>query len=62
VCNLHKDGNHNEYSLKLPSKIGKKEFEIVVKMAAESKKQSFKWDRQELKALYIYYRNKIKTI
>jgi hypothetical protein len=31
-------------------------------MAAESKKQSFKWDRQELKALYIYYRDKIKTL
>jgi hypothetical protein len=62
VCNLHKQGNENEYALRLPARIGQKNFETVQIMAAESKKQSFKWDRQELKALYIYYREKIKTL
>jgi hypothetical protein len=48
--------------LRLPARIGKENFETVQKMAAESKQSAFKWDRQELKALYIYYRDKIKTI
>jgi hypothetical protein len=46
----------------LPKRIGAQAFEKLNELAATDKKQDFKWDRQELKALYIYYRDKIKTL
>jgi len=62
ICNLHKDGNENEYRLNLPARIGKTRFKNVERLATESKETEFKWDRQDLKDYYNLYKDLYKEV
>lgn len=59
-CNLRKEGNESEYRVNLPNRIGIDNFNKLNDLAAIEKKTSFKWDKEELKKIRTYYRNKIK--
>lgn len=61
-CNRMNEGNLNEYSISLPKRIGIDLFNELKTKAENSKKKSFKWDREELERLRDYYRNKIKEL
>ena len=61
-CNLKKEGNLNDYQLNLPARIGKYAFQVLQDKAAASKHESFKWDREALKSIRTYYREKTKLI
>ena len=60
VCNLHKDGNFQGYGSGLKFKIGAKMFYEVNQKSVKEKQTDFKWDREELKRIRTYYRNKLK--
>jgi len=57
-CNLHKHGNVLEYDLRLPNRIGIKEYDLL----KESRLKPLKLDIQEVKDLIIVYKNKIKLL
>jgi len=61
-CNRMNEGNLNEYSINLPGRIGLNNFNLLKKQAENSKKKSHKWDREELKELREYYKQKIKQL
>lgn len=47
-CNIHKDGNLDEYKLRLPDRIGQERFDALNKRAELSKRFTKKWSREEL--------------
>ena len=47
-CNLRKDGNHSEYSLRLPNRIGIENYQNLVKLAEIDKQASKVWDIDSL--------------
>tara|TARA_R100000541_G_scaffold20190_1_gene30034 strand:+ start:4658 stop:5185 length:528 start_codon:yes stop_codon:yes gene_type:complete len=57
-CNLHKHGNVLEYSLRLPNRIGVKEYNSL----QESRNIPLKIDITELKELILYYKEKTKQL
>ena len=62
-CNLRKDGNFNEYNLRLPERVGREQFDEITYLAKLDKhNKTFKWDRQELIKLRNYYKLKIKQL
>ena len=61
-CNLMKDGNENQYRIKITKRITKQELTELDQMASDYKKSSFKWDREELKKIRTYYREKLKQL
>lgn len=61
-CNLFKDGNHQEYSVRLEKRIGKKAYLELQELARMDKQTNFKWDKTELKGVREYYKDKIKAL
>jgi len=61
-CNIRKDGNNSEYTVRLPDRIGAKDFEHLNYLASIDKKTNFKWERSNLIEIRKYYREKIKTL
>lgn len=61
-CNLRKEGNLNPYAINLPLRIGQDEFDKLKKRAQADKVNQFKWDREELKKIRKYYRDKLKAL
>lgn len=61
-CNLMKDGNFSEYSLRLPERIGQEEFDKLKERALADKKMVKKWTKEELKQIRIEARKIIKSL
>ncbi len=61
-CNLRKDGSFNEYSLKLPKRIGIENFKELAILAGMEKKTDFKWDRDWIVEKRKYYNQKLKEL
>ena len=61
-CNMRKEGNESEYRVNLPKRIGEDKFKALNDLAAQEKKNDFKWDREVLSEKNKYYRAKIKEI
>ena len=61
-CNIHREGNIENYAVRLPLRIGKDKFKEINDLAAMSKKMNHKWDRGELKEIISYYITKIKNL
>jgi hypothetical protein len=61
-CNLREYGNVNGYNIYLPKRIGIDKIEDLHELARQYKKESFKWDRQELLKLGNYYKKLIKEL
>jgi len=61
-CNLFLDGNFQEYATRIDSRIGKDKKEELELMAKGFKSENFKWDREELKEINKYFRQKIKEL
>jgi len=62
LCNLRKDGNFGDYSLRLPKRIGQEKFNEITQLAEIDKKINHKWDREKLKEIRKYYQTKIKEL
>lgn len=62
-CNRFNEGNEANYRINLPERIGLNALDELDFLAAEYKKQSsFKWDKEDLKEIKSYYKNKIKKL
>ena len=61
-CNIRKEGNLNDYELNLPKRITQYQFDILKSIANVDKISTYKWDREHLKNLRTYYRNKLKEL
>lgn len=61
-CNIRKDGNVQEYELRLPERIGIENFNEINKLAEIDHSLNHKWDREELIKIKKYYQNKIKQL
>jgi hypothetical protein len=62
-CNIRKEGNLNDYEINLPNRIGIDSFKALKQLAILDRKQTnFKWDREELKRIRLYYNKKFKEI
>ena len=61
-CNLRKDGNEAEYSIRLPKRIGEENYKELVRLAELDHSSGFKWDREELKKIRKYYQTKLKQL
>ena len=61
-CNRFKDGNEVAYLLNLENLIGANRVNELHLLASDYKKESFKWDRQELLRLGNYYKKLIKKL
>jgi len=61
-CNLRKDGNFDGYTTNLPNRIGNIEFDQLVVLAELEKKEDFKWNREKLKEIREYYKEKAKEL
>lgn len=58
-CNIHKDGNVQQYRERIVQRIGIDGLERLDKLSNEFKVMSdFKWDREELEKIRKYYINK----
>ena len=60
-CNIYKDGNIDIYKVRLPMIIGEekaKELELI----ASQDQNNFQWDREKLKEIREYYKQKIKHL
>lgn len=57
-CNLYLHGNINQYAIRLPKKIGKERYELLLSLRNTTRKYTIK----ELKDLIAEYRKKIKEI
>jgi hypothetical protein len=61
-CNNYREGNESAYHLRLPERIGKGSYALLVKLAEKDKRTDFKWNRQALIEIRKYYRNKLKEL
>lgn len=61
-CNLRKDGNEAEYSIRLPNRIGKTNYDELVRLANLDHSIDFQWDREKLKEIRKEYQRKIKEL
>jgi hypothetical protein len=61
-CNLFLEGNIDEYTQRLPSRIGQERFNKLLELAKEYKRNGFKWDREELNRIRNYYKQKLKDL
>jgi Bacteriophage Lambda NinG protein len=50
-CNLYKEGNFENYTLRLPLRIGKEAFDRIVKLAGIDKQFQKFWDVDKLKSI-----------
>lgn len=61
-CNLRKDGNESEYSIRLPDRIGQEQYKELVRLAELDHSIDFHWSREELKKIRTYYNLKLKEL
>lgn len=61
-CNIGKEGNESEYRVNLPKRIGLLDFNYLNALADKDHSIDFKWDREVLKEVRAYYKNKIKEL
>lgn len=61
-CNIREEGNLNGYALNLPKRIGETKFKVLKVKAGLDKTLNFKWDRDELKRIRKYYKDKLKSL
>ena len=61
-CNLYTDGNVQKYGDKIILRITDEQKEAIEYKASQSKKESFKWDINELKEMRTYYNRKLKEL
>ena len=61
-CNLMKDGNVQKYGDRITLRISKEQKQEIEQLAADYKKDGFKWDRLELIKIREYYNSKIKEL
>jgi len=61
-CNLRKDGNESEYSIRLPERIGKENYKELVRLADLDHSVNFHWDREELNKVRKEYQIKLKQL
>jgi hypothetical protein len=61
-CNRYKEGNLESYRLNIPNIIGLEKLKELDTLASNYKKESFKWDRQELINIGNYYKKLIKEL
>ena len=61
-CNIHKDGNVQEYDLRVHLRIGEDGKQEIERLAAMDKKVDFSWDRIELEKTRKYYQAKTKEL
>jgi hypothetical protein len=61
-CNLRKDGNESEYSIRLPDRIGKDNYKELVRLADLDHSVDFHWDREVLKGIRKDYQTKLKEL
>jgi hypothetical protein len=61
-CNIHLEGNVQEYTFGIQNRISYQDFVEINNIAKNSKKHNYKWDIEELKELKKYYRNKLKEL
>lgn len=60
--NRFKEGNHADYLINLPSRIGKKRTQELIKRAKEYKKNGYKFSRPELLEIQVEVKLKIKNL
>jgi len=61
-CNRMRDGKHDDYILRLPDRIGEKNFEKLQKLANLDKKFDKKWTKSELSEIRKQAREIIKSL
>lgn len=61
-CNLHKDGNVQNYADRIHLRIGRDGREELERLAELEGRSNHKWDREELKNIRDYYQAKIKKL
>lgn len=61
-CNIHKDGNVQEYANRIHLRIGREGKEELERLAELDKQTNFKWDRLQLMETRDYYKKKIKQL
>lgn len=61
-CNRFNEGNLNEYSINLPKRIGGTKYDVLKAKASMYKKIDFKWNRDALKEVREYYKQKLKEL
>jgi hypothetical protein len=61
-CNLRKDGNESEYSIRLPDRIGEDSYKELVRLAELDHSIDFHWCRIKLKETRTYYNLKLKEL
>lgn len=62
-CNIHKEGNESPYRVALIEKFGPEYVKALDGLATMERQSShFKWDREDLQALRVYYKRKIKEL
>lgn len=59
-CNTFLDGNEVNYVIGFVKRYGQELFDLLSEQARESKNR--KWDKEELKEVIEFYKNKIKSI
>ena len=61
-CNIRLEGNLNPYSINLPQRIEQSNYEALNTQAKEYKQSVFKWNREDLKAIRNYFKQKLKQL
>jgi len=61
-CNRFKHGNFEEYLIKVEERIGAEQLARLKEIAANSKKELFKWDRSDLIRIRKYFTAKLALI
>lgn len=61
-CNMRKDGNVNNYALRLPDRIGQENFNELTRLASLEKKTDHKWDREWIREKNDYYKKLTKKL
>jgi hypothetical protein len=61
-CNLFKDGNVQEYDIRIKERLTDEEIKEINDLITEEKRSGFKWDRLKLEEKRQYYREKLKEL
>ena len=61
-CNIHKDGNLEGYFVNLPKRIGKAEFDELMRLASIDKQFSKVWNFENLSEIRVHVKKLIKDL
>lgn len=61
-CNIHKQGNIEQYSDRIAQRIGEDAKAELEQLARDHMQNGFKWDALELRRIRDYYRNKLNEL